>query len=242
LEGNIILDLPISGDAKGMRTGLGTLVGNALARAILNAVTSPLKLVGVVANLGQKPESLTPSPIVFDAGRDALAPGEDKKLEQLGGLLAAAPGLALHIRGETSSEDRRWLQEQALRAKLENESGVVGSLRHITERGARRAALETLAARAEGKPAEIPEEHRAWFEAEVGAQTVPDTALQELAAARARRVRSQLESGQGINADRVPVDETTADDLGARPVVAVGLGSPPPREASAGTPLVDRKF
>jgi hypothetical protein len=233
LEGNIILDLPITGDAQGMKTGLGTLVGNALARAILNAVTSPLKLIGAVARLGEKPASLTPSPIIFQSGRDSFATGEDTKLEQLGNLLAAAPGLTLHLRGQTSDEDRRWLQEQTLRAKLERESGVIGSIRHIGERGARSSVLEVLEARAHGKPAEIPAEHQAWFEAQVAAQSVPDAALQELAAARARNTSARLERTQGIAADRVLLDEVTPQDLAAQPGVAVGLGSPPPHAPAA---------
>ena len=236
VEGNIVLDLPIAGDAKGMRTGLGTLIGNALARAILNAVTSPLKLIGAVAKIGEKPASLSPSPIAFDPGRDTVATGEDAKLDQLGHLLAAAPGVKLHLRGETSAEDRRWLQEQALRAKLEKESGVLGSVRHIAERGPRTAALAVLQARAEGKAAEIPEEHKAWFEAQVSAQNVADTALHDLAAARVQSARSKLTSREGIAEARLLVDETTAPDLAARPVVAVGVGSPPPRVPSGAAP------
>ncbi len=233
LEGNIVLDLPIAGDARGMTTGLGTLVGNALARAILNAVTSPLKLVGAVANLGEKPASLTPQPIVCQPGRIDLATGEDTKLAQLGSLLAAAPGLKLHLRGETGEEDRRWLREQALRAKLERESGVVGTVRYIAERGARSATLAVLAERADGKAAEIPAEYTAWFEAQVAAQEVADATLQALAAARAKSVQSRLESGGGVGADRVLVDDESPEDVGARPVVAIGLGSPAPRVASA---------
>jgi hypothetical protein len=221
LEGNIVLDLPIAGDAQGMRTGLGTLIGNALARAILNAVTSPLKLVGAIAHLGEKPASLAPQPIVFDH----IAAGQDDKLAQLGKLLAAAPAVALHLRGQTGPEDRRWLQEQALRAKLEKESGVVGSIRHVGERRARSAALAVLAAHAEGKAADIPEDHKAWFEEQVAAQSVSNTALKDLARARAMRARDALETGQGIRAERLVVEDVTDDDIAAHPNVAIGLGS-----------------
>ena len=144
--------------------------------------------------------------------------------------------MKLHLRGETSAEDRRWLQEQALRAKLEKESGVLGSVRHIAERGPRTAALAALQARAEGKAAEIPEEHKAWFEAQVSAQNVADTALHDLAAARVQSARSKLTSREGISEARLLVDETTAPDLAARPVVAVGVGSPPPRVPSGAAP------
>jgi hypothetical protein len=228
LQGNIVLDLPIAGDATGMRTGLGTLIGNALARAILNAVTSPLKLIGAVASIGDKPASLTPQPIAFLVGRADLAAGEDQKLAPLASLLAKAPGLRLHLRGTAGDQDRRWLREQALRAKLEQESGGFGAIRHIGERGARRDALAALTARAAGTPAEIPAEHQTWFETQVAAQSVDDSALQQLATARATAVRAKLASGQGVDAERVIIDDPPAIDPAASPAVVVGLGSPAP--------------
>jgi hypothetical protein len=227
LQGNIVIDLPIAGDASGMRTGLGTLIGNALTRAILNAVTSPLKLVGAVARIGDKPASLTPQPIVFPAGRAELPAGEEPKLAPLASLLARAPGLRLHLRGHAGDEDRRWLREQALRAKLEQESGGFGAVRHLGERGVRRDVLAALTARADGKPGEIPAEHQAWFEEQVAAQTVDDAALQQLAAARAAAVGAKLASGEGVEAARIVRDDAAVAPA-ARPEVVVGLGSPAP--------------
>jgi len=233
LQGNIVIDLPITGDAKGMKTGLGTLIGNALARAILNAVTSPLKLIGAVARIGDKPASLAPQPLVFLAGRAELAAGEEPKLAPLASLLGQAPGLRLHLRGEAGDTDRRWLREQALRAKLEKESGVFGSVRHVAERGPRKAALAALTDRAAGKTADIPAEYHEWFEAAVAQQNVDDAALEALAAARATVVQAKLASGQGVEAKRVLLDDPRTNDPAARPVVAVGLGSPAPNTTPA---------
>ena len=233
LQGNIVIDLPIAGDEKGMRTGLGPLIGNALTRAILNAVTSPLKLIGAVTRIGEKPAAVTPEPLVFLAGRPVLADGEAAKLESVGSLLGRAPGLRIHLRGEVGDADRRWLREQALRAKLEAESGVFGSVRHIGERGARKAALAALTARADGKAGEIPAEHQEWFERAVGEQSADDAALRTLAEARAAEVRTKLASGQGVDAARIDLDEPRVADAGGRPAVAIGLGAPAPAAAPA---------
>ena len=240
MQGNIVFDLPIAGDEKGMSIGFGTIIANAVTRAILGAITSPLKLLGVVTHIGEKPESVVPPPIVFEPGRPVLAAGEDRKLDQLRTLLGAAPALTLHLRGEASAEDRRWLQEQALRAKLADESGVVGSVRHIGERGPRKVALEALNARAEGKAAEIPDEHKPWFEEQVARQEVPDAALHELAIARVKLVQADLEHQAGIAAERMTLDPTAAEDVKSRPVVAIGLGAEaarvPAGEASSSQP------
>ncbi len=234
LQGNIVIDLPVAGDATKMRSGFGTTIANALVRAILNAVTSPLKLVGAVAHIGDKPASLAPQPIAFLAGRTVFAKGEEAKLGPLASLLAKAPALRLHLRGEAGEEDRRWLREQALRAKLEKESGVLGTLRHLGERGARTAVLAALTSRAAGTPADVPAEHREWFEQQVAAQSVDDAALRQLAAARATSVRATLASGQGVGPERVVVDDPLAGGPAARSMVAVGLGGPAPGSAGDG--------
>jgi hypothetical protein len=233
LAGNIVLDVPLAGDKSGMTLGLRTIIANALARAILNAVTSPLKLLGAVAQIGDKPASLAPQPLVFRPGRATLAEGEDAKLDQLTKLLAATPALSIHLRGETSDEDRRWLQEQALRTKLEAESGFLGTLRHITERRDRIAVLAALNERAEGKPGEVPAENEAWFKEQVKAQTISDESLAQLAAARAATVQAHIVA-DGVAESRVPIDGTMPEDLSARPVVALGLGGSAVRTPPAG--------
>ena len=157
-----------------------------------------------------------------------MAAGEDQKLAPLASLLAKAPGLRLHLRGTAGDQDGRWLREQALRAKLEQESGGFGAIRHIGERGARRDVLAALTARAAGTPAEIPAEHQTWFETQVAAQSVDDAALRELATARAAAVRAKLASGQGVDAERVILDDPPATDPAASPAVVVGLGAPAP--------------
>ena len=95
----------------------------------------------------------------------------------------------------------------------------------VGERGARKAALAVLAAHADGKPAEIPADHKAWFEEQVAAQSVSDGALKELARARATRTRAALEAGQGVGGERLVIDDVTDGDLAAHPNVVIVLGS-----------------
>src|SRR6185369_13876952 len=116
--------------------------------------------------------------------------------------------------------DSRWISEQELRKKLEKESGVLGSLRHIGEGDEREAALEVLKARAEGKSADMPAEHQAWFDAQVAQFPVTDAKLLELATERANWVRSQIAKDEALQG-RVSVVPADSEDLSSRSVVTV---------------------
>ena len=228
VEGDIVLDVPLSHDASGTSVGLGSIIGEALAHALLNAITSPLKLITAVAEIGGKVENLTPKALGFLPGRAEFAPGEAERVDQIAGLMARSPGLHLHLRGDTGPEDDRWLREQALRARLEGGDSIGGRLRALTtERGETKAALAYLTDRAAGKDTPLPDEHKAWFEEKVSKEVVPPADLQKLAEQRAARVQSLLVEGSAIAPDRVVVDASAGDVAKGQPSVALGLGAAP---------------
>ena len=129
-------------------------------------------------------QSLAPEPIAFAPGSAELAPAGGARIEQLAGLLSASPGIALTLRGATTPEDVRWLQEQALLEELRATSGVraLGKLGEIGTRGAVRDHLE---ARFAGRDAPLEESAQAWLELQVAQQTVDPARLAALADARA---------------------------------------------------------
>jgi hypothetical protein len=236
VEGDIVLDVPLSHDARGTSVSLGSVIGEALTHALLNAITSPLKLITAVAELGGKAENLTPKALSFLPGRSELAPGESDRVDQIAALMARSPGLHLHLRGDTGAEDDRWLREQALRTQLEGGGGIGARLRALTtERAATKAALAYLTDRAAGKDTPLPDEYKPWFEEKVAAQVVPPADLQKLAAQRAVVVQSLLVQGNGITQDRIIVDAPGEDVAKGQPAVAIGLGAAP-RAAEVSTP------
>jgi uncharacterized protein involved in outer membrane biogenesis len=234
--GNIVLDVPLSHGASGTSVGLGSIISQALANALLNAIASPLKLISAVAEMGGQAENLAPKALAFLPGRVDLAPGEADRIDQLAGLMARSPGLHLHLRGDTGPEDDRWLREQALRAQLEGGGGIGQRLRALTtERAETKAVLAYLADRAAGKDTPLPDEYKAWFEEKVGAEVVPPADLQKLAEQRAAKVQSLLVEGSGIAQERVVIDPSPEDLAKGQPSVAIGLGAAP-RPVSAATP------
>jgi len=226
VSGDIVLDVPVTQDESGTTLGLGTIVGGALARALVNAIASPLKLLNAVAGAGGKVDA-TPQAVAFQPGRTELAPGAPELVDQLAGLLARSPGLGIGLRGSAGPDDTRWLREQALRTELEGGGGIGGALRGLTtERGERKAVLAALQARAKGEPGDVPTEYTAWFEEKVAAQSLPSGALEKLAAARGEMLRDDLVREHGVDAERVTVEAPAADAGGeGRPEVALALAA-----------------
>ena len=230
VEGDIVLDVPLTHNASGTSVGLGTIIGEALAHALLNAIASPLKLITSVAEIGGKVENLTPKALGFLPGRAEFALGEADRVDQIAALMARSPGLHLHLQGDTGPEDDRWLREQALRARLEGGDSLGGRLRALTtERAPSKAALAYLTGRAAGKDTPLPDEYKAWFEEKVAQEVVPPADLQKLAEERAARVHSLLVEGSAISQDRVIVDASAGDVGKGQPAVALGLGAAPRR-------------
>jgi hypothetical protein len=98
LRGDIVLSVPIAGDAEGTRVSVFAVVRRALHRAILNALTSPLKIVGAVVRRDGEMARVAPSPIVFETGTlQPTAAGIDQ-LRDLANVLAAKPQLVAVLR------------------------------------------------------------------------------------------------------------------------------------------------
>jgi hypothetical protein len=237
LQGNIALDIPVTGDRSGTKVGLGSIVGQALTKAILGAVTSPLKMITAVAGAGGAGEAAAPQALLFRRGRAELADGEDARLEQIAALLGRSPRLRIELRGTAGADDLRWLREQALRQEIEDSSGMVGSVRYVGERSERQLAMPVLEQRAKDEPAEVPAEIKDWFEKRVAEQQLPPDALSELAARRAAFLQDVLVTQHGVASERVAVATPAASADGTDPPgVALALGAISSAPASVATP------
>ncbi len=225
LDGNIQLAVPVAGDSRGAKVGLASLVRQALRKALVGALASPLKLFGAVTS-GDKVKSLAPEPIAFAAGRAEITQEGGARLEQLAGLLSASPGVALTLRGATSPEDVRWLEEQALLEELRASTGL-RALGKLGEIGTRGAVREYLEARFAGGDAPLEEGARTWLEAQVAQQTVDPARLAALADARAAAAQQALASEYGIAPSRLTLGPPASEAPAAVPGVVIALGALP---------------
>ncbi|HTD26083.1 MAG TPA: DUF748 domain-containing protein [Candidatus Elarobacter sp.] len=225
VHGVIALTIPVSGDRRGgARLDVGAVIAEALRHAIVNALASPLRLLGAVV-AGDDKVDATPQPIGFAPGRPEVDAEARTRVEQLGTVLGSAPALRLELRGSAGGPDVRALQEAAILADLAADRGALGTLRNLASRGTRNAIRDVLAARASGKSAELSPELQKTLDEWAAERTVSDGDLRALAGARAARLRSLLVQDFGIAAERLALGEPAVDRDGGRPAVAVALAA-----------------
>jgi len=224
IHGDIGLDVPVQTDAQGTKVDVLAVIGGALRRAIVNALASPLKLIGAVFG-GDNNKVVAPAPIGFRPGRVELDPAGGQQIDQLGDFLASRPGVAVTLDTSVTNADVRWLREQALRQDWEN-AGVLGTLSGLTQRSARERVRQALEARAKDAPADLSAEDAAtlddWLK---DVPAISPERVQALAIGRLAATESALREGHGIDATRVTHRDPAADITDDVPAVRVQLGS-----------------
>ena len=223
-QGVITLNVPVAGDAAGARVGVASLAGQALRKALLGALASPLKLLGVSTSDG-KVASLKPEPIEFLPGGSEPSEAGNARIDQIAVLLASAPGISLTLHGGTSEGDDRALRERALLAELQRTSGL-RALGNLGEIGVRRAVRQYLEARAKGEATpELDVDKKAWLESQIPLQSLPSGALEALAAKRATVLSEKLVTEKGVDAARVTVAAPAPARSLSVPGVAIDVGA-----------------
>ena len=224
LNGDIALSVPVSGERGETRIDIGSIVLEALRKALVGALASPLKLLGAVMVDG-KVQTLAPEPIPFPDGSATLGPEGTARIAQLADLLAGSPGISLTLIGGTSEADARILRERAILAELRAARGVraLGALGEIGTRSAVRAHLE--ARLAGGPDAPLDAEQRAWLDARVAAQPLDPALLEALASERVKAARLALSSGSEIAPERIAPGSPSGAPV-AQASVVLELGTP----------------
>jgi len=225
LQGNIGLDIPLAADEQGMKIGLATVVGQALRKALIGALASPLKLVGAAFG-GGGGEAVAPAPIAFRTGRAELTADAEPAVEALARLLASRPGIGVTLEAAPSADDVRWLREQALREELAAPQGVFGSVRNLPQRGARDRIRTALEARARDAKGDLTADDAKTLDQWLNERPAPTPErLRTLAAERMARLQTVLKEKHGIAPERVGRRDSAADVVPGPPVVRFEIGA-----------------
>ena len=221
-SGDIDLNFPIQVDQSGGTTiDLLSVVRSALRQAMMGAIESPLKLVGGVIGVGGKSGAVAPAPIAFPLGHgEPSGPGAENA-QRLGDFLAARPAMAVELDAFVTTDDVRWLREQALHSEWHDENFVQRALAFLTQRGPRERIGEYLAARAGGDNPELSAEDAATLQQMLDQRPAPTPdQLRALAAARLAAVDSVLHD-KGIDAARITHNDASGEPVDGAAVVKI---------------------
>jgi uncharacterized protein DUF748 len=104
-SGTIELVVPIEGKPQAGRFWLGSLIDQALSKAVLGALSSPLKLLGLLFGTDGPTRALAIDPVPFAPGSATLDAMGGSRLQQIARILAAHTELTLVAKAEVSSAD-----------------------------------------------------------------------------------------------------------------------------------------
>ncbi len=212
-SGDITLSVPVDVDEGGARAGMGAIVLSALRAALVGAMSSPLKALGSVTDLagltdGGAAEMGIP-PLEAIPGEAALTDAAAGRLEQIAGLLASRPVLALVLRGRAGEPDRLPIAEEMLREAIARDKEPSLPDSSFFQRRRLRAALEE---RARGVDDELSAEDRSALERWIASVPVPPERLRALAASRADALRTRLAEEYAVDPARLPPGEPQDGD------------------------------
>ena len=143
-EGNIALDLPVSGSLDDPEFKIGRVVLTVLKNLIVKIVSSPFAALGALAGGGEELSYLE-----FDAGISEISEENGQKMDKLAKILFERPGLNLDVQGAAAPEaDAEALRAMLLENRLKGEK-----LRQIMKSGKSAIPLEKIVISDAEKPA-----------------------------------------------------------------------------------------
>ena len=142
-EGNIELDLPVSGSLDDPQFKIGRVVLTILKNLIVKIVTSPFAALGALAGGGEELSYLD-----FAAGASEITADNAQKLDKLAKILYERPGLKLDVQGTAAPEtDSDALQAMLLENRLKAEK-----LHQMMKSGQSAIPLEEIVLNPEERP------------------------------------------------------------------------------------------
>ena len=223
MSGNIALDVPIAADQGGMKVGIGTVIAGALRSALLGAVASPLKLIGMAVG-GGKAQPVPPQ-VAFRVGRAEPTAESEGQIKQLGAFVADRPGMGVTLEAVSSTRDLRWLREQALAAELGRPQGVWGTVKNLGKGGERERIAKALAERAEDRPGELDEADSKTLEEWLDQRPLPTVEpIRALAETRLEKVEHILREDYRVDPSRVTRGDVSTEATDDPPVVRLRIG------------------
>jgi hypothetical protein len=155
-QGNIDLDLPITGNLDEPEFSMGGLILRMLSNLIISIVSSPFKALGALFGGGEELAYLD-----FGPGEPAVSPEYSAKAESLSKILFERPGLNMEIQGQADIE----IDGDGLRRLRFEQSIKAAKLKALMAKGQKAVPLEEIAV--------SPEERAGFIQRAFDAATFP---------------------------------------------------------------------
>jgi hypothetical protein len=216
------ISLPVSARVASGETDIAVerIVLSALRHALVGALTSPLKGVGVVLGAatggGDEPTGLRIEPLAVAPGATSPLADEFDRVAGMAKALAGRPGLGLELRGRSGVEDDPALAERMLTEMVVADAELPPVDAGLLQKRRLRSALED---RAHGRPGDLGPEDAEALARWIDAVEVPPIRRDELANERATAVRDALLESHAASSDRLRV----GDPLTGPPAVVIQL-------------------
>ena len=198
-QGVIDMDIPVSGDVNDPEFSVGSVLWGALVNLITKAVTAPFNLLAGLVDSEEDLQRLN-----FKSGSAELTEATRGKLDDLSTALSQRPELGLSIVGRLQLDaDRERLQKNILGSEL-----VAAGLspQELADKApAWEAAINERYREMAGEPGELSV--REQYLALVKQVPLPDSALLELAQARAVAVKTYLVNDKGLDPSRAAIGQ-----------------------------------
>ncbi|TVP75664.1 MAG: DUF748 domain-containing protein [Puniceicoccaceae bacterium] len=208
-SGVMDLSLPLSGDLSDPRIGLGQIIRTALFGLITNVASSPFRMLAGLAG-GSADEDL--SFVSFEPGSAELGTAMVSRLNTLAAALKERPGIQLSMTAQISADDWSSLLEKELRldvlAGADPEDEALFH-RSLTQRY--RAFMRDAGTPDRETSAEDEAGLRTMVEALLPGIELSSEERARLASARTAVIREHLVAAQGVDTERLSVDEAELD-------------------------------
>jgi hypothetical protein len=214
-KGRITLPFDVAIERGESAVGLRRVFLGALRQALIGALSTPIKGLGlVVPSVSGKPSGKL-QVLASEPGEVAIA--DTSQVASVAAALDARPGLRVVLRGQTGPADGPAIARRILTQTVAADGRLPSVSAGRSQRKRVRAAIE---ARSRGESAPLDPEDEALLERWVEAVEVPATRRDALGLARAEALRDAL-AGAGVAPDRIALDEPGGGDPGVAVELAV---------------------
>ena len=198
-KGVIDMEIPVSGNVDDPKFSVGSVVMGALVNLLTKAITSPFTLLAGLVDSEQDLQRIN-----FRSGSARLQASTREKLDNLASALAQRPELSLAISGRLQLDaDREGLQKNILQSEL-----LAGGLPEAAWSSKGPEWEQAIEARYQAlAPGETGLTIREQYRKVAQAIPLADSALLELASARAVAVKTYLVNDAGLDADRAAINK-----------------------------------